>query len=46
MNFLVVVIAYLLGAVTVIQVGIENLGPILGGIRDFLNGLAPPAPPF
>ena len=42
----VAVIAYFLGAISVIQTGIENLGPILGGIRDFLNGLAPPASPF
>ncbi len=46
MNFLVVVIAYLLGAVTVISLGVNTLGSFFDGIRDFLSGLAPPGPPF
>ncbi len=46
MNLLVVAIAYLLGAVTVLWLGVNTVGSFFDGIRDFLNGLAPPGPPF
>ena len=46
MNWLVLVIAYLLGGVTVISLGINAVNSFFDGIRDLLSGLGPPWFPF
>ncbi len=46
MNWLVVVIAYLLGVVTAISLGVNAVNSFFDGIRDFLSGIAPPFLPF
>ena len=46
MNFLVVVIAYMLGIFTAVTVAGNTVASFFDGIRDFLNGIAPPFPPF